>query len=235
MPGRLVNIGMEAGRFPLRLGRQARAGPAGERICFVPIDVTHRASGSSWLPVRPSPSATSAPSRSCQYNGADQPCACTCAQPSDIHSVARAITAIAHEVEPFADCAPAAMPARNPAAARRCAGVSLSKQNPSPCQPIRTTPPLKPTKLRGRLGARRLLPIRQHGGRQWVLRERVQHVGQQKFLMLLLVLQAKFDQRRGIVADVRHQPRHRSIDMRTIRAPRARFDGRVSRPRIGRG
>ena len=43
---------------------------------------------------------------------------------------------------------------------------------------------------------RRLPPVGQDRRRQRVLRERVQHVGQQQFLVLLLVLQAEFHQRR---------------------------------------
>ena len=59
-------------------------------------------------------------------------------------------------------------------------------------------PPGKSTNRVGPGGARRLAPAGDHGRDQRTLREGVQHVGDQQFLVLLLVLQAEFDQRRRL-------------------------------------
>src|SRR3954451_8245124 len=59
-------------------------------------------------------------------------------------------------------------------------------------------------------------PVRQHGRRKRILRERVQHISEQKLLMLLLMLQAQFDQREGLVGHALEQLHHRRIDMTAV-------------------
>ena len=59
----------------------------------------------------------------------------------------------------------------------------------------------------------RFLPLRQHSRRERILREGVQHVGQQKLLMLLLVLQAKLDKPGGVTRHALAELHHRRIDM----------------------
>ena len=61
------------------------------------------------------------------------------------------------------------------------------------------------------------------GGMQRVLREQMQNVGQQQFLMLLFVIAAELDQ----IGDrgrkiVLHERRHRAVDMVAIRDDRRR-------------
>src|SRR4029077_4539256 len=71
---------------------------------------------------------------------------------------------------------------------------------------------------RGTRSAHRFLPLRQHRRGEGILREGVEHVGQQKLLMLFLMLQAKFDQlgcRTWCAIEKLH---HRSIDMFAVGA-----------------
>ena len=86
------------------------------------------------------------------------------------------------------------------------------------------------------VGRRRRLE-RRIGGLQRVLRERVQDVGEQQFLMLLFVMEAEFDQRRdfGLVGVRRDEGAHRFIDMGAVFGDLGGADGRVSSPRAGRG
>ena len=62
----------------------------------------------------------------------------------------------------------------------------------------------------------RFAPVRQHRGCQGVLGERVQHVGQQQLLVLLLMLQAELHEACRGVREVVQQTQHRGVDMRTI-------------------
>ena len=80
-------------------------------------------------------------------------------------------------------------------------------------------------KLRGAAGTWGLAPVRQHGGRQRALRERMQHVGEQQFLMLLFVLQAELDKPGSLVGQTCQKPEHCPIDMMAERA-----DTRGGRP-----
>ena len=80
--------------------------------------------------------------------------------------------------------------------------------------------------------ARRFAPIRQHRRRQRILRERVQHVGEQQLLVLLLVLQTELDQSGRLVRRMRQQPQHRGIDVAAERADA--FGGRArQQPAVG--
>ena len=85
--------------------------------------------------------------------------------------------------------------------------------------------------------ANRFLPTRDHGGRQRIPRERVEHVGHQQFLMLLLVMEAKFDQTQRIFRRARQQSQHGIVDMGSIFGDAGRFRARqqaAHRPRVTR-
>ena len=117
----------------------------------------------------------------------------------------------------------------------RCAGVSLSKQKPAPSMADPHQPAIAIDEARRTRRARRFLPIRQHGRRKRILREGMQHVGQQQLLMLLLVLQAELDNpaaslRHALAAAAASRHRHARGN-----APTRSAEGRVSSPRLGRG
>ena len=64
------------------------------------------------------------------------------------------------------------------------------------------------------------------GRTQRVLREQVQNVGEQQFLMLLFVIAAEFDQRGDRGAKIiLHERRHRAVDMVTIGDDRLELRG----------
>ena len=86
-----------------------------------------------------------------------------------------------------------------------------------------------PGSLRG------LVPAWDGRGQQRVLREGVQDVGDQQFLVLLLVVQAELDERGGGRRRGRQVIRHRRVDMARGSAVTGGPRGRVSRPRCGRG
>ena len=83
-------------------------------------------------------------------------------------------------------------------------------------------------------GAARLPPAGQDGGRQGVLREQMQRIGQQQLLMLLLVLRPELDKQLDRRRWVRQQTGDRRVHMLAIGGHRA-VDGRVSNPRLGLG
>ena len=78
----------------------------------------------------------------------------------------------------------------------RCAGFSLSKWKLSSVCPTVWMPSFSVTHSSPVRVASREAPRRVIGRRDRVLRERMQDVGQHQFLMLLLVVEADFDQRR---------------------------------------
>ena len=85
-------------------------------------------------------------------------------------------------------------------------------------------PAHRPARRRG------LAPATVIGRQQRVFGQRMQDVGQQQLLVLLLMLQAELDQRRDLGRGLGQQPRHRGIDMGAIGADRGAVGPRQHPP-----
>src|SRR5580658_7029070 len=74
--------------------------------------------------------------------------------------------------------------------------------------------------------AGRLVPARHQSGRQRIPGKRVEHVGDQQFLMLLLMMKPKFHETQRFLWRARQKPEHRVVDMGPVLR-----DARRLRPR----
>ena len=105
---------------------------------------------------------------------------------------------------------------RSGAGSTAWAGVSLSKQKPSPSWPIRRSAARTRNEPRFRRRPRRFAPTWQHGRVQRIGRKRVHHICHQQLLVLLFVVQTKLDDGQRLVGQSCDCAGQRGIDMATI-------------------